>query len=73
MNSPAKLAAVGAVAAAVGGGIFAEISLDGKHVPKPSAKLRAQVRGPRDGPAHGLMLLPLADPDRRKPTASVDR
>ncbi len=72
MNASARFAAVGLVALAAGAGIYAGVSPHGskahKHVP---ARAKASV-GPM-GPVHGLMLLPLADPDRRVPTADLSR
>ena len=72
MNASARIAAVGLVALAAGAGIYAGVSPHGssaqKHVPA-----RAKVSAGPMGPVHGLMLLPLADPDRRVPTADLSR
>lgn len=70
MTSPAKIAAVVALAA-VGGGIFAGIDFHGKTTEKQP--VRAKVREAPMGPVHGLMLVPLADPDGRVPTANLSR
>ena len=70
MTSSAKVAAVAALAA-VGGWIFAGIDLHGK--PEPKQPARAKARGAPMGPVHGLMLVPLADPDGRVPTADLSR
>jgi len=64
VSRPVTYGAVGLVAAVVGGGIFAEIALDGKH-PGRIVHPKAQVHARGVGPAHGLMLIPLADPDGR--------
>jgi len=68
MTSSVKVAAVVALAA-MGGGIFAGVDLHGQAAVKPPA--RAKVRGAPMGPVHGLMLVPLADPDGRVPTANL--
>jgi hypothetical protein len=68
MTSSVKVAAVVALAA-VGGGIFAGVDLHGRAAVKPPA--RAKVREAPMGPVHGLMLVPLADPDGRVPTANL--
>jgi hypothetical protein len=54
--------------------IFAGIDLPGGHTVKPSPAPRAHVReGGSMGPVHGLMLMPLADPDGRVPTADLKK
>ena len=68
MTSSAKVAAVVALAA-VGGGIFAGVDVRGRGAVKPPA--RAKVREAPMGPVHGLMLIPLADPDGHVPTANL--
>ena len=72
MNASARFAAVGLAALAAGAGIYAGLSPHGsraqKHVPA-----QAKVSSGPMGPVHGLMLLPLADPDRRVPTADLSR
>jgi hypothetical protein len=70
MKSSAKVAAVVALAA-VGGGIFAGIDLHGKTTAKQPP--RAKVHEAPMGPVHGLMLVPLADPDGRVPTADLKK
>jgi hypothetical protein len=71
MSSAARLTALVAVAAAAGGGIFAAIDLHGHPRAKPSTSSKAR-NGPV-GPVHGLMLIPLADPDGRVPTADMGK
>jgi hypothetical protein len=59
-----KLLVLGlATAAAVAVGVTSELQLGGKERSHPLTSTHA--RHFRDGPAHGLMLLPLADPDGR--------
>ena len=70
MTFSAKVAVVVALAVA-GGGIFAGIKLHGKTTAKQPA--RAKIREAPMGPVHGLMLVPLADPDGRVPTANLSR
>ena len=70
MTSSAKIVAVVALAA-VGGGIFAGIDLHGKTPAKQPE--RARVHRTPIGPVHGLMLIPLADPDGHVPTADLKR
>ena len=62
-----KVLALG-LAAAIAGVVAAQLGFGGKaHSPATAPPARHF----RAGPVHGLMLLPLADPDGRKPT--VDR
>ena len=61
-----KLVVLG-VAAALAVGVTSEIELGGKE--RAHAPAQRRVQHFRDGPVHGLMLLPLADPDRHVPTA----
>lgn len=59
-----KLLVLGlATAAAVVAGVTSEIQLSGKERSHP--RTTTHTRHYRDGPVHGLMLLPLADPDGR--------
>ena len=68
-----RLAALVAVAAAVGGGIFAGIDFGGRQAAKPSRAPQPRVQEAPLGPVHGLMLAPLADPDGRVPTADLKK
>lgn len=72
MSSPARVVALVAVAAAVGGGTFAGVDFGGPQAAKPSRAPR-RVAGAPLGPVHGLMLVPLADPDGRVPTADLKK
>ena len=73
MTRRASLVAAGAAALVVGGGIFAGVDFGGRPADKPAGAQRAHARRAPMGPVHGLMLLPLADPDRRVPTADLSR
>jgi hypothetical protein len=74
VNAAARIAVVGVVVLAAAAGIYAGVSSPHRggsaqqHDPA-----RAKVSGGPMGPVHGLMLLPLADPDRRVPTADLSR
>ena len=73
MNASARIAAVGLVALAAGAGVYAGVSSHGSKAQKHIPPARAKVSADPMGPVHGLMLLPLADPDRRVPTADLSR
>jgi hypothetical protein len=73
VSSPARLAAIVAVAAAVGGGTFAGIDFGGRQSSGPSKAPRPRAQEAPLGPVHGLMLAPLADPDGRVPTADLKK
>ena len=68
-----KVVATGLIAAAIGGGVASELVVGGHSARRPAERARPHGRHYRDGPVHGLMLLPLADPDGHVPTASPDR
>jgi hypothetical protein len=53
----------GLLAVAIGGGIYAEIELDGDRPAKASGPRRTHAKHSQPSAAHGLMLYPLADPD----------
>ena len=72
MTASARIAAVGLVALATGAGIYAGVSPHGSRAQK-HVRARAKVSAGPMGPVHGLMLVPLADPDRRVPTADLSR
>jgi hypothetical protein len=72
VNASARIPAVALVALAVGGGIYTGLSPHGSRTQK-RVPARANVSAGPMGPVHGLMLLPLADPDRRVPTADLSR
>jgi hypothetical protein len=71
VSSPARVAALVAVAAALGGGTFAGVDFGGSQAARPVSTPRAH-QAPL-GPVHGLMLAPLADPDGRVPTADLKK
>ena len=73
MTGHESLVAIGAAALVVGGGIFAGIDLSGDKAVKPANAPRPHVRRAPLGPVHGLMLVPLADPDGHIPTADLKR
>jgi hypothetical protein len=73
MTGHRSLVALGAAALVVGGGIFAGIDLGGGKAVKPPKAPRPHARRAPLGPVHGLMLVPLADPDGHIPTADLKR
>jgi hypothetical protein len=73
MTVQASVVAVGAAALAVGGGIYAGIDLSGGNAVKPASAQLPHTRRAPMGPVHGLMLVPLADPDGHIPTADLKR
>jgi len=69
-----RAVAGGLMVAAIAGGVASGILVSGGSPAAPDrSKPRAHAHRYRDGPVHGLMLLPLADPDGRHPTAYADR
>jgi hypothetical protein len=66
-----KLLVLGVAAAVIAGGVTWGIEFGARE--RSHAPTARHVRHFRDGPVHGLMLLPLADPDGHVPTASLDR
>jgi hypothetical protein len=68
-----RFVAGGLVVAAIAGGVTFGVLGGGASPPRHTEHARPHAHRYRDGPVHGLMLLPLADPDGRKPTASSDR
>ena len=73
MTDHRSLVAVGAAVLVVGGGIFAGIELGGAKAVRPANPPRQHARRAPLGPVHGLMLVPLADPDGHIPTADLKR
>jgi hypothetical protein len=68
-----KPLAAGLLVTAIAAGASSGFFIGGVAPVRPAQRSNAHAGHFRDGPVHGMMLAPLADPDGRIPTADLKK